>query len=105
MTESLFVHSPGDSWEAERSLSVGDVLHLRLIRSGGYRWSAVASSDPHIATVVTEPSATADGNASATVSALQPGTATLTATTLHTGDRFGPPTRLWRMTLHIGEMS
>jgi hypothetical protein len=94
-----FTHRPGDAWEAEAELRVGGTLALTLLPAGGYRWSTVESSDPASA-VVSGP--VDDGGAThATVTALRAGEVILSATTSHTGDRFGPPTRRWRMTLLV----
>jgi hypothetical protein len=97
--ESSFVHRPGDAWEVEASVRAGGILAVELIPAGGYRWTAIESSDPATATASTEVGT--DGVVTATVSAMRTGDVTLSATTSHTGDRFGPPTRIWRMTLHV----
>ena len=93
------VHRPGDAWEAQSRLAVGQRLVLELHPAGGYRWSAVECSDPLVASVAG--SVDAGGIARFTVSAHRPGSAVLSATTAHTGDRFGPPTRIWRLRLTV----
>jgi len=75
------------------------VLIVKLVPAGGYRWSTIEVSDVALADVSTD--VDADGVARATVTALRTGEVILSATTLHTGDRFGPPTRRWRMTMRI----
>jgi hypothetical protein len=95
-----FVHHPGDPWSAHLCLRAGARLELTLLAARGYRWTIVESSDPAAATVtggVIRP----DGAAEATLQARRAGTVELTATTSFTGDPFGPPTRLWRLTLRI----
>jgi hypothetical protein len=94
-----FMHRPGDEMDAERLLRPGDVLPVELHPAGGYRWSAVRSSDPNLA----EPAGEVDagGVARFTVLALRPGSVVLTATTDHIGDRFGPPNSRWTLTLRI----
>ena len=94
-----FVHRPGDGWQAQAQLTAGQRLVLELHPASGYRWSAVKCSDPLAASVAG--SVDAGGIARFTVSAHQPGTAVLSATTAHTGDRFGPQTRTWRLQLRV----
>ena len=93
------VYRPGDAMHTEALLRPGDVLRVELHPAGGYRWSAVRSSDPNL----TEPAGEVDasGVARFTVHALRPGSVVLTATTDHVGDPFGPPTRRWTLTLRI----
>src|SRR5690242_10524207 len=92
--ESTFTHHPGDPWDVETELNVGAVLHVELRPAGGYRWSLVECSDPAVAVI--SGSVHDDGTARAAVLALSVGRVHLSATTLHTGDRFRPPTRMWR---------
>jgi len=95
-----FVHHPGDPLSAHLSLSVGAQLKITLLAARGYRWTIVESTDPAAAAVtgsVTQP----DGAAEATVQARGAGTVELSASTSFTADPFGPPTRLWRLTLRI----
>jgi hypothetical protein len=94
-----FVHRPGDPMDAERLLRPGDVLRVELHPAGGYRWSAVHSSDLNLAQPAGE--VDAGGVARFTVRIQRPGSVVLTATTDHVGDRFGPPTRRWTLTLRI----
>lgn len=96
-----FVHRPGDPMYAERLLRPGDVLRVELHPAGGYRWSAVHSTDSDLAEAAGE--VDAGGVAHFTVRALRPGSVVLTATTDHVGDRFGPPTRRWTLALRIGQ--
>lgn len=93
------VHRPGDAMHAEALLRPGDVLRVELHPAGGYRWSAVRSSDPNLAEPVGE--VDASGVARFRVHALRPGSVVMTATTDHLGDPFGPPTRRWTLTLSI----
>ena len=97
----MFVHRPGDAWSAQRRLRVGSALRIELIPAGGYRWSDMESSDPQAADATGVVGA--DGVLRAEVSARRAGVVMPSATTSHTGDRFGPPTRIWRMTLEISE--
>ena len=94
-----FVHRPGDAWAVQAQMAVGRRLELELHPAGGYRWSAVECSDPNVASIAG--SVDAGGTARFTVSALQSGTVVLSATTAHTGDRFGPQTRIWRLQLRV----
>jgi len=84
---------------AETLLRPGDVLRVELYPAGGYRWSVVHSSDASLAEPVGEVDAA--GVARFTVSARQPGSVVLSATTEHVGDPFGPPIRRWTLTLSI----
>lgn len=84
---------------AEALLRTGDVLRVELYPAGGYRWSAVRSSDPALAQPVGE--VDASGVARFAVYALAPGSVVLSATTEHVGDPFGPPARRWTLTLGI----
>jgi hypothetical protein len=94
-----FIHRPADAWEAELTVRVGQVLSVRLTPAGGYHWSLLEGSDAALIELSTDVDAA--GVATATVRATAVGRVELRATTSHTGDRFGPPTRMWRMTLHI----
>ena len=101
-TTPVFVHRPGDAWEAEAELAVGAVLAVELHPAGGYRWSPVVSSDDAVARVsgavdVDE----ADGVVRLAVLGRAAGSAELSATTEHFGDRFGPPTRRWVLRLRV----
>jgi hypothetical protein len=98
--EASFVHRPGDPWSVRRRLRVGSSLEIELVPAGGYRWwSDVQSSDAQAAEVTG--AVGEDGVLRAVVSAHRAAVVTLSATTSHTGDRFGPPTRIWRMALEI----
>lgn len=94
-----FVHHPGDPWSADVRVVVGTQVRITLLPARGYRWTAVESVDPAIGAVTghVEP----DGTAVATVQTVRSGTVTLRATTSFTGDRFGPATWLWQLTVHI----
>lgn len=94
-----FIHRLADPWEAEFTVRIGEVLSVRLLPAGGYHWSLLEGSDDELIDLCTDVNAV--GVATATVHAKAAGTVELRATTSHTGDRFGPPTRMWRMTLHI----
>jgi hypothetical protein len=97
--QAPFVHRPEDPWSVQRRLRVGSSLEIELVPAGGYRWSDVQSSDAQAADV--SGAVGEDGVLRAVVSARRAAVVTLSATTSHTGDRFGPPTRIWRMTLEI----
>src|SRR5579859_2964079 len=95
-----FVHHPGDPWSADVCVAVGARLRITLRPARGYRWTVVKSTDPAVAAVtssVVEPG----GTATATVHAVGEGSVILRATTAFTGDPYGPPTRLWQLTLHV----
>ncbi len=98
--EQRFVHEPGDAMEAEARLAVGGMLSIELRPAGGYRFSQIECSDPLVAEIV-EISAEDEPVAQAVIVGRRAGTVTLRATTWFTGDRFGPPTRLWRMSLYV----
>lgn len=99
---STFVHRPGDAWTAEADLTVAAVLAVELHPAGGYRWSPIVSSESAVAEIsgsVDED----DGVARFTIVAKAAGSAELSATTEHFGDRFGPPTRRWVMRLRVAD--
>jgi hypothetical protein len=98
---STFVHHPGDAWTAEADLNVAEGLVLELHPAGGYRWSPITSSDETVATA----SGDVDGAGVAryTIVGMAVGVAELSASTQHTGDRYGPQTRRWTMRLHVLE--
>lgn len=98
-TPRILVHRPGDAWEAESDLVIGELLDVELHPAGGYGWSPVISSDDSVAEV----SGTVDegGVARFTVEGKAPGVAHLSATTEHRGDRFGPPARRWILRLRV----
>ena len=95
-----FVHRPGDDLAVEVRIAAGGRLTLELHPAGGYAFSPIESSDPLVAEV-TDGSVGEDGLARAEIACHRGGSVTLRATTWFTGDRFGPPTRLWQMTLNI----
>lgn len=95
-----FVHLPGDPWSAEVCVAVGARLRISLRPARGYRWTAVESTDPAVG-AVTSSDVGPDGAATATVHAVGAGTVILRATTAFAGDPFGPPTRLWRLTVRV----
>lgn len=96
----VLVHRPGDSWEAEAELTVAAVLTVELHPAGGYRWSPIVSSDTAVAEISGYVDAQ-DGVARFKVLAKAAGSAELSATTEHFGDRFGPPTRRWVLRLRV----
>jgi hypothetical protein len=95
-----FVHQPGDDLAVSLRIQTGGRLTLELRPAGGYAFSAIESSDPLVAEV-TGGAVGDDGMARAEVVGRRGGSATLRAATWFTGDRFGPPTRLWQMTLDV----
>lgn len=96
---SVFVHRPGDAWEAAAELAVAAVLVVSLHPAGGYRWSPIVSSDGAVAEVFG--TVGDDGAARFRVLGKSAGSAVLSATTKHLGDRFGPPTRRWVLRLRV----
>ena len=75
-----------------------NIVPITLRESPGYAWSAVGSLSPHVVTV----SRSGHGaTVTATARATRAGTAELRWTSQFTGDRFGPPTRLWRLTVTV----
>jgi hypothetical protein len=93
------VHHLGDPLPDELTLPLGGEFTVTLHGTPAYAWTPVATSDP--GTVALTTSGVTDGTATATARALRPGAATLQATATFTGDRFGPPTRLWRLRVRI----
>jgi hypothetical protein len=76
----------------------GAELIITLRQSPGYAWSAVASLSPHVVTM----SRSGHGaTVTATARAKHAGKAELRWTSSFTGDRFGPPTLLWRLTVTV----
>jgi len=94
------VHHPGDPLQTDVTLAAGTVVDIRLEPASGYRWSTLTSSDPAVADVMAT-SAERSGAATATVALRAAGTASLTATTSYQPDRFGPPTRRWRLSVTV----
>ena len=95
-----FVHHAGDPFTAATTAPSGSTLVVRLEPASGYRWSAITSSDPAIAHVLST-RVESDGTATATVSLPGAGAVALTATTSYQPDPYGPPTRLWRLTVTV----
>lgn len=81
-------------------MRVGSTITIDLEPARGYRWTEVRSSDARLAEV-TATSTDPSGAAHAGVTARGAGDAVLSATTSYTPDPYGPPTRLWRLVLHI----
>lgn len=94
-----FVHEPGDPWSVTRTLPLGTVLRVELRPAGGYRWSGIEASEPGV--LLVEGTVDEDGTARSTITALRTGQVVLAATTQFQGDRFGPPTRRWTMTVLV----
>jgi hypothetical protein len=95
-----FVYHPGDPWEVAWCVRAGSTITIGLGPARGYRWSAVSSSGVRLAEV-TATSTDPSGAAHAGVSVRGVGDAVLSAATWFTPDPHGPPTRLWRLALHI----
>ncbi|MCW2916946.1 MAG: hypothetical protein JWN52_5014 [Actinomycetia bacterium] len=96
----VFVHHPGDPWEVAWCVKVGATITLTLEPGRGYRWTTVGTSAPRLAEV-TATETDRSGTGHATVSVHDAGEAVLSASTSFTPDPNGPPTRLWRLALHI----
>ena len=91
-------YQPGDARVGELCVRVGTEITVTLHGSSGYKWTPVTSSDAVIAVVV---SSTGGGTGQALVRATAAGDAVLRATTSFTADPYGPPTRLWQLTVHV----
>jgi hypothetical protein len=96
----VFVHHPGDPWEVAWCVKVGATITLTLEPGRGYRWTTVSTSAPRLAEV-TATDTDRSGTGHATVTVHDAGEAVLSASTSFTPDPNGPPTRLWRLALHI----
>jgi len=93
------IYRPGDPQSSRIQMRVGDEVAVTLHGSSAYGWTSVE--------VVSGPLSVIDvgvdeGTARAIVRATAPGEAELRSTSSFRGDRFGPQTRLWRLTVHIG---
>ncbi|HWG27492.1 hypothetical protein [Actinospica sp.] len=91
-------YQPGDARVGELCVHVGAELSITLNGSAGYAWTAVTSSDQGAAAII---SSSGGGIGHATVHAVAAGSSVLRATTSFTADPYGPPTRLWQLTLNI----
>lgn len=79
-------------------MRVGDEAAVTLHGSSAYGWTPVEVASGPLTVI----DAGADeGTARATVRATGPGEAELRSASSFRGDRFGPQTRLWRLTVHI----
>jgi hypothetical protein len=79
---------------------VGSTITISLEPDRNYRWTAVSSSNGRLAEV-TATSTNPSGAAHASVTVRGAGDAVVSAATWFTPDPHGPPTRLWRLALHI----
>ncbi|NUP47913.1 MAG: hypothetical protein HOW97_11465 [Catenulispora sp.] len=94
-----FVHEPGDPWTVTQTLPLGTVVRVELRPAGGYRWSGIEASEPGV--LLVEGTVDDDGAAHFTITTVRTGQVVLAATTRFQGDRFGPPTRRWTMTVLV----
>jgi len=92
------VYRPGDPQSSRMQMRVGDEVAVTLQASAAYGWTPVEVASGPLTVI----DAGADeGTARAIVRATAPGEAELRSTSSFRGDRFGPQTRLWRLTVHI----
>ncbi|MFE2474179.1 hypothetical protein [Streptomyces mirabilis] len=92
------VHRPGDPPIPPLQVQVGDEVVVRLHGSPGYGWTPVEVVTGPLEVLTAE---LAEGNVRALVRANGPGEGELRSTSSFRGDRFGPQTRLWRLTVHV----
>lgn len=79
-------------------VKAGTELVIKLQESPGHAWTAVESLSPHVVRVL---HSGRGASLTATARAVTPGEAELRWTASFTGDRFGPPTLLWRLTVVV----
>jgi len=92
------IYRPGDLQSSRMQMRVGDEVAVTLHASAAYGWTPVEVVSGPLTVI----DAGADeGTARATVRATAPGEAELRSTSSFRGDRFGPQTRLWRLTVYI----
>jgi hypothetical protein len=77
---------------------VGTELAITLQKAPGYAWTAVESLQPQVVNVLRSGRGT---SATATGRAITAGEAELRWSSSFTGDPFGPPTLLWRLTVTV----
>lgn len=92
------VHRPGEAQSPPVQVRVGDEVAVTLHGSPAYGWTPVEVAAGSLTVIAAE---TAEGTAQAVVRATGPGEAELRSTSSFRGDRFGPQTRLWRLTVHV----
>ena len=78
---------------------LGDELVITLERAPGHAWSAVESLQPHVVRVLR--SSGRGETVTAVARAASAGEAELRWTSSFTGDPYGPPTLLWRLTVTV----
>jgi hypothetical protein len=88
----------GDQPTPELCVRVGTEIRITLRGPNGYRWTPVTSSNEQIAALV---SSVGGSVGQAQVRAVAVGGAVLRATTSFTADPYGPPTRLWQVTVRV----
>ena len=77
---------------------VGAELVITLQKAPGYAWTAVESLRPQVVNVLRSGHG---ATATATARAVTAGEAELRWSSSFTGDPFGPPTLLWRLTVTV----
>lgn len=87
-----------DSRSGRVCVKAGAELVIKLQESPGHAWTAVESLSPHVVLVL---HSGRGASLTATARAVTPGEAELRWTSSFTGDRFGPPTLLWRLTVVV----
>lgn len=91
----------GEPTAAQVCVHVGAKVGVTWFGAPGYAWSPIASSDTGIVSVS---SRTTDGGpaaGSALAQATAPGVAELSTTASFTGDKSGPPTVRWTVTVRV----
>ncbi|MFI6685715.1 hypothetical protein [Streptomyces sp. NPDC050485] len=91
-------YHPGDPRSTELSVRVGDEIVLALHGTVGYAWAPVTGAEGPLVLVSAE---SREGVIRATVRARGEGEAELRSTSSFRGDRFGPQTLLWRLSVRV----
>jgi hypothetical protein len=92
------IYRPGDPQSSRLQTRVGGEVAVTLHGSSAYGWTPVEVVSGPLTVIG---SGADEGTARAVVRATDPGEAELRSTSSFRGDRFGPQTRLWRLTVHI----
>ncbi len=93
------VYPPGDNPVRSACLHMGTNVSVMLVAVGGTVWSAPTDSNPAVAAITDR--VDSNGTRHESVRLLRPGTVTFTSASTYTPDPYGPPSRLWSLTLTI----
>ena len=105
------IYRIGDPLPGALTVSQGTEIAVTLIGTQGYGWTAVESLRPEVVGVSTDAGSETDTDddaagasdrvTQALAVALEAGRAELRSTASFRGDRFGPRTLLWRLTIDV----